>query len=121
VPEVTHTAQVSAPLATVWAFTRDLDNWAELVTGYQSHTSSDETDSSWVLKGDLGGLTRTVELQVHITQWRDEDCVEFTLQGVNEPVQGAGAFRLRQASSVDNAEPKRTPGILARLKDSLAR
>ena len=116
-PEVAHTARVSAPLSAVWAFTRDLDNWAQLVTGYQSHTASDETDSTWVIKGDLGGLTRTVELQVHITQWREEDCVEFTLQGANEPVQGSGAFRVRRAVSSDNTEPKAPQSLFARLRD----
>ncbi len=123
-PEVEHTALVRAPLDVVWEFTRDLNNWAQYVTGYQAHTAKSETDSAWTLKGDVGALTRTVELEVHITEWRDRESVEFMLRGVNEPIEGFGAFHLRHHTGTESGVdpwPRRVWGLVGRAKDAVLR
>lgn len=123
-PEVEHTACVRAPLDAVWAFVQDMDNWAEYVTGYQSHTILSETDSAWKLKGDLGAFTRLVELEVRITEWNGPERVSFTLRGINEPVEGSGSFRASARSGVPEAKTgplTSLRGALRRLRRALAR
>jgi carbon monoxide dehydrogenase subunit G len=121
---VEHTALVRAPLDAVWEFTRDLNNWAQYVTGYQAHTAKSEADSAWTLKGDVGALTRTVEIEVHITEWRDRESVEFELRGVNEPISGSGAFRLQHHAATESGVdpwPRRVWGLVGRAKDAVLR
>src|SRR5205807_1342508 len=89
-PEVTHTTHVAAPVDRVWDFVRDMNNWAPLLTGYQSHEVKDERRSVWTLRGDVGILSRTVQLDVYITEWAGPDRVSFTLKGLNEVVEGGG-------------------------------
>jgi carbon monoxide dehydrogenase subunit G len=91
-PKVEHITMVAASPANVWAFVRDMDNWAPFLTGYQKHTKLSEEESRWFLKGELGGLTRMVEFKVRILKWNEPDNVEFELVGVNEPVNGSGEF-----------------------------
>lgn len=93
-PECSHTTTVHAPLEQTWAFVREMDNWAPLLTGYQSHTKIDDKTSTWTLRGDVGMLSREVELLVEITEWLDGERVSFTLHGVNEQVDGDGTFEI---------------------------
>ena len=93
-PECSHTTTVHAPLAATWDFVREMDNWAPLLTGYQGHEKQDDTTSVWRLRGDVGMLSREVQLQVAITQWLEGERVEFTLKGLNEQVDGGGTFSI---------------------------
>ncbi len=94
-PEVRHSTTVARPIADVWAFVEQMDNWAPLLTGYQSHEKESDTRSIWTVKGDVGILARTVKLQVDITEWSGPDRVRFTLLGLGEAVDGEGTFELR--------------------------
>lgn len=76
-----------------------MDNWAPLVTGYQSHEKQSETDSLWTLRGDVGALSRVVQFQVHITDWSGPSRVAFALKGLNEPLEGGGSFEMRGSDS----------------------
>jgi carbon monoxide dehydrogenase subunit G len=69
-----------------------MNNWANFVTGYQSHQKESEDDSVWVLKGDVGMLSRTLKFRVHVTDWAGPRRVAFELEGLNEPMQGWGEF-----------------------------
>lgn len=91
-PEVEHTALIAAPLGAVWNFVRDMGNWAPYIVGYQDHKMLSDTDSVWTLKGEVGGLTRTVQMRVHITEWNEPEQVTFALEGINEPMAGSGSF-----------------------------
>ena len=93
-PQCTHSTIVHAPLSTTWAFVAEMDNWAPLLTGYQGHEKHDEKVSTWRLRGDVGMLSREVELRVEITDWREGERVDFTLSGVNEQVDGDGTFTI---------------------------
>lgn len=110
------------PVQTIWDFVREMDNWAGFVAGYQEHVKESESDSVWTLKGDVGVLTRTVKFRVHVTEWSGPERVAFTLQGLNEPLQGGGGFHMQQDGSgrpVLPAPARR--GLLARWLEALAR
>jgi carbon monoxide dehydrogenase subunit G len=107
-PEVAFTTEMRLPLSTVWAFVSDMNNWAPFLTGYQSHQIIDATDSLWTLKGEVGILSRRVELRAHVTEWVEPQRVSFTLTGVNEDVDGGGTMILRRVG-LDGGDPQ-TPG-----------
>jgi carbon monoxide dehydrogenase subunit G len=97
VPEATHEIDISVPIQTIWDFVKDMNNWAPMVTGYQRHEVYDDRNSLWVLKGDMGALSRTVELEVKITEWNGPHEVRFLLKGKNEDVTGDGTFQMTAA------------------------
>lgn len=91
-PEVEHSVTVRAPVQTVFEFVKDFDNWAPFLIGYQSHEVVNDTDSIWTIKGDVGILSRTVKLEIHITEWVEGERVSFRLHGLTESVEGSGSF-----------------------------
>lgn len=117
-PEVTYTTTLHLPVSTIWEFVQDMNNWAPMLTGYISHEIKSDTHSVWTLKGDVGILARTVELDVHITEWVDEERVRFTLKGLNEMVEGGGCFLMGPVTSGDEpaaaADPPR-PSLWQRM------
>ncbi len=98
-PEVAYTTAMRLPLEAVWTFVSDMNNWAPFLTGYQKHEIIDGTDSLWTLKGEVGILSRMVELRAHVTEWEAPQKVCFTLTGVNEAVDGGGSLVIRRASA----------------------
>jgi carbon monoxide dehydrogenase subunit G len=105
VPETEYSTTVRLPVETIWDFVREMDNWAPFVTGYQSHRKENENDSRWVLKGDVGVLTRTLEFRVHVTEWAAPHRVAFELAGLNEPMRGSGEFRIERCAEGSAAAP----------------
>jgi len=91
-PSVRCSRTVAASTDAVWAFIENMDNWAPFVMGYQSHQMLDANRSDWTVKGDLGPLARTVQLEVAIEEWVEPERVVFTLKGVTETVEGEGSF-----------------------------
>jgi carbon monoxide dehydrogenase subunit G len=126
-PEVAFTTEMRLPLSTVWAFVSDMNNWAPFLTGYQSHEIIDATDSLWTLKGEVGILSRRVELRAHVTEWVEPQRVSFTLTGVNEAVDGGGTLILRRSTAspatraplVTTVAPR--AGLMRRILGALAR
>jgi carbon monoxide dehydrogenase subunit G len=121
-PEVEFATTARLPVEVIWDFVQDMDNWARFVAGYQSHEKHSETDSTWLLKGDVGVLARTVKFAVHIEEWDGPSKVTFSLAGVNEPMKGSGTFlleRFEDASALAPAPAR--PGLLARLFEAVAR
>jgi carbon monoxide dehydrogenase subunit G len=122
-PTVAYTTEMRMPLDTVWAFIRDMNNWAPLLTGYQKHEILDGTDSLWTLKGEMGILSRRVELFAHVTEWIEPERVSFTLKGINEVVEGGGTLVLRRVTAVapPALAPRPVHSWLWRLLSFLAR
>ena len=111
-PEVEHTTTVAASLPQVWNFVEDMDNWAPFLTGYQRHEKINRDESIWVVKGELGGLTRAAEFKVQVTEWQEPSRVTFVMQGLQEPVTGSGEFL---ASDLGGDEPgAASPAYVAR-------
>lgn len=114
-PEVEYSTIIRLPRAAIWAFVKDMGNWAPMLTGYQSHQILDETDSIWTLKGDVGVLSRTVQLKAHVTEWNGPDKVSFTLKGLNEIVEGGGTLLMTDVAEGANAPAPEKIGLLARI------
>lgn len=112
-PECRHITTVRATLPQTWDFVREMDNWAPLLTGYQGHQKHSDKLSVWTLRGDVGMLSREVQLQVEITQWIDEERVDFTLRGLNEQVEGDGTFQIRAGQQPASSTPVSTDAQLA--------
>ena len=115
-PEAEYSTTAQLPVPVIWDFVREMDNWAQFLRGYQSHEKQSDTDSTWVLKGDVGMVTRTVKFHVHIEECGEPSLVRFTLKGMNEPMQGGGEFRLAadEDESVAPPEPAKL-GLFARF------
>ena len=107
-----HQHQIDTHLApgTIWEFVREMDHWAPLLTGYQSHEKQSDTESVWTLKGDVGVLARTLRFRVLVTEWAGPERVTFTLKGMNEPMAGEGAFSIQSiGASAPPAPPEPAP------------
>lgn len=102
-PEATHEVTICAQIDDIWEVVKEMNNWAPLVTGYQRHEIIDERHSLWVLKGDVGALSRTVELDIHILEWSGPERVHFSLKGRNEDVSGDGTFELFSLDAGDSS------------------
>jgi carbon monoxide dehydrogenase subunit G len=101
VAEAEYTTTTRIPIAAVWDFVQEMDNWGRFVTGYQKHEKQSDVDSTWTLKGDVGVLSRTLTFQVKILEWNGPSRVSFTLDGVNEPMHGEGTFTLETVAGAD--------------------
>jgi len=122
VAEVEYSTTAKLPVGTIWDFVQEMDHWAPWVVGYQSHEKQSETESVWVLKGDVGVLARTVKFQVTVTEWTGPERVSFALRGLNEPMQGSGAFVMEPVGAADPAPaPRPREGFVARLLAAIAR
>lgn len=127
--EATYATTTRIPAATLWEFVREMDHWAPFVTGYQRHEKTSERESVWTLKGDLGVMSRTLTFRVRIVEWSGPERVRFELEGLNEPMRGAGSFAIEPADApgapdgpapaAADAGPRR--GRLLRLLESLWR
>jgi hypothetical protein len=104
VAEVEYSTTAKLPVDTIWDFVKEIDNWAPLLTGYQSHEKENEDDSVWVLKGDIGAMTRTLQFRVHVSEWAGPERVTFELEGLNEAMSGGGVF-VMQPFEDDSALP----------------
>lgn len=121
-PETEHSTSTRLPIETIWDFVREMDHWAPFLTGYQSHRKVDASDSIWVVKGDVGVLTRTLEFRVHVTEWAGPHRVAFEIEGRNEVLRGEGEFRMEPASALVEPPPDAARrGRLARLSDRFFR
>jgi len=122
-PEVEYSTTAKLPVSAIWDFVHEMDNWAEFVAGYESHEKHSEDDSTWILKGDVGVLSRTVKFEVHVDEWAGPERVRFSLKGVNEPMEGSGTFLL--APFEDESAPPapaatQKPGWIGRLFAAIA-
>jgi len=105
-PEVTYSTTMALPVAAVWDFVKDMNNWAPFLTGYRKHEILSDTDSIWTLQGDVGVLSRRVELKAHVTEWAGPERVSFTLTGLNEAVEGSGTLVMKPHVGAAPVAPK---------------
>lgn len=91
--ETEQTVTVRAGIDAAWDHARDIRRWAELVPGMQSCDLIDADASRWVVKVGVGGLVRTVTVDVTVTRWAGPDAVDFTYRLKGDPVTGGGSYR----------------------------
>lgn len=97
-PSGVHTIGLAVPIHTIWSFVSDMNKWAPLVPGYIEHEIINERQSTWVFKGDLGFVKKTVKLRIDIKEWIEPSKVTFDLTGLSENFAGYGYF---EAAEVD--------------------
>ena len=117
--EAAYTTTARIPREVIWDFVKELDNFAPFFLGYQSHRQESETVSTWVLKGDLGAMTRRLEFRVNITEWNGPERVRFTLEGLNEQMSGEGSFEMRpweDAADADLPAPAKKNPVMRALE-----
>jgi hypothetical protein len=122
-PEVEYSTRMHLTPEEIWEFVKDMNNWAPMLTGYQKHEIQSETDSIWTLKGDVGVLSRMVQLKAHVTEWNGPAKVAFTLTGLNEQVDGGGELVMgavaADAPTLAASQPKK--GLWRRFVDAIFR
>lgn len=91
-PSGTHTKELDVSIDRIWDFVKDMDKWAPLVPGYIGHEILNENQSTWVFKGDIGIMQKTVKLKIDIKEWIEPTRVTFDLTGINENFSGKGYF-----------------------------
>jgi len=90
---------VEPAIADVWDFVSDMGNWASQMPGYVSHETISVDDSAWTLNVDLGPFSRTIVVDVHVSEWRKPHEVIFEVKGRYEPFSGGGRYKAESAGS----------------------
>jgi len=90
--ETEQTVVIDAALADVWNYVSDIQRWAALMPGMRECEVIDESDSKWTIKVGVGGLVRTVRVNVHVDQWDGPERVFFSYKLDGDPVQGGGTY-----------------------------
>lgn len=90
--ETEQSVVIHAPIGDVWTYAKDVERWAEIMPGYQQCEIADEDNSRWVLKVGVGGLVRTVKVQVHVDEWAGPESVTFSFKLEGDPVSGGGSY-----------------------------
>lgn len=90
--ETEQTVIIREGIENVWKFARDIRGWAELMPGMQECEVIDDDNSRWILKVGVGGLVRTVKVQVRVDEWDGPGRVLFTYKLEGDPVQGGGTY-----------------------------
>ena len=90
--ETVQTVVVDAAIGEVWTYVRDIRRWAGLMPGLQDCDVLGEDDSRWTLKVGVGGLVRTVKVQVHVDEWDGPGRARFSFKLTGDPVEGGGAY-----------------------------
>ena len=95
-PTIKAAREVDLPLASIWPFVAEMDNWAPMLKGYVDHEKKNDTKSVWTLTGDLGPFTKTIHVDVTVTEWVDAERVAFSLKGVEQDVSATGCLELSE-------------------------
>ena len=75
--ETEQTVLIEAGIDGVWEYVQDMRRWASIMPGYRECAIIDANDSKWTLKVGVGGLVRTVNVQVHVDQWDGPERVKI--------------------------------------------
>lgn len=101
--ETSQRVPVRVGIGKVWDYVRDIRRWAELMPGLQDCEILNDDDSRWTLKVGVGGMVRTVRVEVHVDQWDGPEQVFFSFKLKGDPVQGSGSY-LANATGGDSID-----------------
>jgi carbon monoxide dehydrogenase subunit G len=120
-----HSVRIDRSVEDLWAYMATFPNWAPYVVGFQSLREVDDKTSVWTLRGDVGILSREVEIEVQVTAWDEGRSAGFALTGLTERMTGTGSFEIRLAEvDAPDAAPAVAPerlGWWARFRRRMAR
>ncbi|RYJ03227.1 MAG: SRPBCC family protein [Actinomycetales bacterium] len=120
-----HSVRIARPVDELWSYLASFSSWAPHVVGFQSLREVDDKTTVWTLRGDVGILSREVEIEVTVSAWDEGRSAAFTLTGLTERLDGTGSFEVRPAEeeapapTVAAAPPKL--GWWARFRRRMAR
>jgi carbon monoxide dehydrogenase subunit G len=100
-----HSVRIAGSADELWDYLATFTNWAPHVVGYQSLREVDEKTSVWTLRGDVGILSREVEIEVAVTAWDVGRSATFALTGLTERLTGTGSFDVRPDDEAPPAAP----------------
>ncbi|RLL46776.1 SRPBCC family protein [Oceanobacillus piezotolerans] len=90
-----HVVEIELPINQIWRFVSEMDNWAPLIPGYESHQKINIKKSIWKLHGDIGIMQKTVIVHIDITEWIEPDKISFTLATASKTCVGSGYFQAK--------------------------
>ena len=90
--EAEHTVAIDTSIERVWDYVKDMQGWADIFPGCRECQIIDENDSLWVIKVGVGGLVKTVNVDVHVDKWDGPQRVDFSYKLKTEPVVGNGSY-----------------------------
>ena len=90
--ETQQSVLVHAPIGDIWTHVRDIERWAQIMPGYQNCEIIDDDNSRWTLKVGVGGLVRTVNVNVRVEEWAGPERARFTFKLKGDPVEGGGSY-----------------------------
>lgn len=96
-PEATHEFRVAISVERVWEFVSSLSNWAQYVPGFHRMEEHDPDYSTWWVRGQLGPIVKTLELDARVREREAPERIRFTLEAVGDPIRGEGTFRTHPA------------------------
>ncbi|MGM0901906.1 MAG: CoxG family protein [Bacillota bacterium] len=121
-----HTIELPFSIEKIWNYISDIENWAATVPGYENHEIVNEKQSTWAIKGDLGLMKKTANLQVDITEWIEPTKVVFHFKSLAEDFVGNGRY---EAQALDDShtritgylelEPEETKGPMATMQKTV--
>jgi carbon monoxide dehydrogenase subunit G len=91
--ETEQTITIDRPIDLVWDHARDIRGWAELMPGMREFDLIDDDNSRWTLKVGVGGLVRTVKVNVRVDKWDGPGTVLFSYELEGDPVKGGGSYQ----------------------------
>jgi hypothetical protein len=122
-----HSVRIDRTVDDLWAFMATFPNWAPYVVGFRGLREVDDTRTVWTLRGDVGILSREVEIEVEMTAWDEGRSAAFALTGLTERMAGTGSFEVRAAEAdAPGPPPELVPapaklGWWARFRGRMAR
>jgi carbon monoxide dehydrogenase subunit G len=131
-----HSVRIACSEQELWTFMETFSNWAAYVVGFQSLRQVDDETAVWTLRGDVGILSREVEIEVKLTRSEPGVSASFELTGITERLTGSGSFEVSAEApssgpDVDTATPdtpetrepghRSRPSRWARLRSSFGR
>lgn len=86
------TITIGVGIDDVWDYVKDMRRWADLMPGMREFVVIDDDNSRWILKVGVGGLVRTVTVDVHVDKWAGPEHVSFSYKLQGDPVSGGGTY-----------------------------
>jgi carbon monoxide dehydrogenase subunit G len=123
--EAEHSVLVNVGIGAVWHYVKDMQRWAALMPGFEDCTVIDANDSRWTLKVGVGRLVRTVKVLVHVDEWREPACVNFSFRLEGNPVEGRGSYTGSQKGAAQTEVAFRVTiagsGLMAPIWEAMSR
>ncbi len=91
--EAEHSIVIDSDINQVWDYVQDIRKWAMLFPGCKDCDVIDENNSKWLIKVGAGGLIKTINVLVNVSEWQGPERVNFNFKLESEPVEGSGSYR----------------------------